>query len=827
MALATPVPAEGTATGENDLTDSTLPADEVALLTPVIQSFLRRHPGDDTSLIVRAAETATVAHAGQLRRSGEPYITHPIAVAGIVADLGLDAMTVAAALLHDAVEDTGVTTEVIDRDFGPAVALIVDGVTKLDRLQFDSKEAQQAATVRKMLVAMANDWRVLIIKLADRLHNMRTLAVMPEWKQRRSAQETLDIYAPLAHRLGIQEVRWQLEDLAFATLHPKRYAEIEQMVASRAPLRDEFLARVLVSVRERLAASGINAEVTGRPKHLWSIYEKMVVRGKEFDDLYDLVGIRVIVEAEKDCWAALGSIHAIWPPVQGRFKDYINSPKFNLYQSLHTTVIGLDGKPIEVQVRTHEMHRRAEYGIAAHWGYKENPGRPSSKGGKEAATGTKTRGDKSSGKRGPATGAPDGTKSDTGKGQTKKSSSMTPAQRAELAERDRRAERLALAKETSSTTAEIEWMQRIVDFQNETTDPIEFLEALKLDLEEDEVYVFTPKGKVIALTANATPVDFAYSIHTEVGHRCIGAKVNGRLVPLDTRLNSADTVEIFTSKAPTAGPSRDWLGMVASSRARTKIRQWFSRERREDAIEFGREELIKELRREGLPVQKLASERALTDVAAAMNYADMDALHAAIGDSRVSARAVAQRILRDLRGGVYEEQLPVTARQQPTAPRPGRGSAVGVYVEGLDDLMVRLSRCCTPVPGDEIVGFVTRGRGVSVHRADCANAASLASRSRERLIEVEWDHRSSGVFVATIEVVAIDRSRLLTDVTKVVSEHHLNIVSANTQTDSDRISRMRFDVELADPGHLESVLNLIRHLDAVYDVYRILPGKKD
>ncbi len=837
MALATPVPAEGTATGESDLADSTLPTDEAALLAPVIQSFLRRHPGDDTSLIVRAAETATVAHAGQLRRSGEPYITHPIAVAGIVADLGLDAMTVAAALLHDAVEDTGVTTEVIDRDFGPAVALIVDGVTKLDRLQFDSKEAQQAATVRKMLVAMANDWRVLIIKLADRLHNMRTLAVMPEWKQRRSAQETLDIYAPLAHRLGIQEVRWQLEDLAFATLHPKRYAEIEQMVASRAPLRDEFLARVLVSVRERLAASGINAEVTGRPKHLWSIYEKMVVRGKEFDDLYDLVGIRVIVEAEKDCWAALGSIHAIWPPVQGRFKDYINSPKFNLYQSLHTTVIGLDGKPIEVQVRTHEMHRRAEYGIAAHWGYKEKPGRPvtpSSKGGKEAGTtGTKARADKATARRTPSTGPSDGTKADGTKADggkrepTRKSSSMTPAQRAELAERDRRAERLALAKETSSTTAEIEWMQRIVDFQNETTDPIEFLEALKLDLEEDEVYVFTPKGKVIALTANATPVDFAYSIHTEVGHRCIGAKVNGRLVPLDTRLNSADTVEIFTSKAPTAGPSRDWLGMVASSRARTKIRQWFSRERREDAIEFGREELIKELRREGLPVQKLASERGLADVAAAMNYADVDALHAAIGDSRVSARAVAQRILRDLRGGVYEEQLPVTARQQPTAPRPGRGSAVGVYVEGLDDLMVRLSRCCTPVPGDEIVGFVTRGRGVSVHRADCANAASLASRSRERLIEVEWDHRSSGVFVATIEVVAIDRSRLLTDVTKVVSEHHLNIVSANTQTDSDRISRMRFDVELADPGHLESVLNLIRHLDAVYDVYRILPGKKD
>ncbi len=802
MALATPVPAEGAAgNGGDPLAGSSLPDAEAALLAPVLEAFVRRHPEGDTSLVVRAAETATVAHEGQRRKSGEPYITHPIAVAGIVADLGLDAQTVAAALLHDAVEDTGVTTEGIERDFGPAVAGIVEGVTKLDRLQFDSKEAQQAATVRKMLVAMASDWRVLIIKLADRLHNMRTLAVMPEWKQRRTAQETLDIYAPLAHRLGIQGVKWQLEDLAFATLHPKRYAEIEQMVATRAPLRDEFLARVLVAVRERLDAAGLTAEVTGRPKHLWSIYEKMVVRGKEFDELYDLVGIRVIVESEKDCWAALGAIHAIWPPVQGRFKDYINSPKFNLYQSLHTTVIGLDGKPIEVQVRTHEMHRRAEYGIAAHWGYKEGGGRSEKPAAGPVATGTRVRRGRD--------GAPD-----------------AEARRAEQVERDRRAERQALARETSSTVAEIEWMQRIADFQDETTDPIEFLEVLKLDLEEDEVYVFTPKGRIIALPANATPVDFAYAIHTEVGHRCVGAKVNGRLVPLDSRLSSADTVEIFTSKAPTAGPSRDWLAIVASSRARTKIRQWFSRERREDAIELGREELVKELRREGLPVQKLTSESSLAELASAMHYTDADALQAAIGDNRISARAVAQRILRDLRGGVYEQQLPVTARQAPPAARPGRGSAVGVYVEGLDDVMVRLSRCCTPVPGDEIVGFVTRGRGVSVHRADCANAASLQSHSRERLIEVEWDHRSSSVFVATIEVVAIDRSRLLADVTRVVSEAHLNIVSSNTQTDSDRISRMRFDVELADPAHLESVLNLIRHLDAVYDVYRILPGKR-
>jgi guanosine-3',5'-bis(diphosphate) 3'-pyrophosphohydrolase len=825
---------------------SALAETEMDLLAKVIEAFLRRHPGEDTGMIEGAAETAAVAHAGQTRRSGEPYITHPIAVAGIVAELGLDTQTIAAALLHDAVEDTGVTTKVIKHDFGDAVAAIVEGVTKLDRLQFDSKEAQQAATVRKMLVAMADDWRVLIIKLADRLHNMRTLSVMPEWKQHRTAQETLDIYAPLAHRLGIQEVKWQLEDLAFATLHPKRYAEIEQMVASRAPLRDEYLARVLVAVRERLHGSGINAEVTGRPKHLWSIYEKMVVRGKEFDDLYDLVGMRVIVEAEKDCWAALGSIHAIWPPVQGRFKDYINSPKFNLYQSLHTTVIGLDGKPIEVQVRTHEMHRRAEYGIAAHWGYKEKPGRDGpdkavrEKNAKAKASGethaladhgTEVLDGSARGRADAAGAAAAGAKTGDPVTRTEPTKGPKPSKKnkggASTAEADRRAERQALARETSSTIAEIEWMQRIADFQNETTDPIEFLEALKLDLEQDEVYVFTPKGKVIALTANATPVDFAYAIHTEVGHRCVGATVNGRLVPLETTLNSADTVEIITSKAPTAGPSRDWLNLAASSRARTKIRQWFSRERREDAIEIGREELTKELRREGLPVQKLASDHALSELAETLNYADLEAMHAAIGDNRISARAVAQRLLRELRGGVYDEQLPVTARRQPTAGRPGQRSDVGVYVEGLDDLVVRLSRCCTPVPGDEIIGFVTRGRGVSVHRADCSNAASLASRSRERLIEVEWDHRSSGVFVATIEVVAIDRSRLLTDVSEVVSEHHLNILAANTQTDTDRISRMRFDVELGDANHLESVLNSIRHLDAVYDAYRILPGKKD
>ncbi|MDE3085285.1 MAG: bifunctional (p)ppGpp synthetase/guanosine-3',5'-bis(diphosphate) 3'-pyrophosphohydrolase [Acidobacteriota bacterium] len=726
------------------------------LLGVVIQRYEQRHPDGaeaDRELVADAGRVAAEAHRDQLRQSGEPYITHPVAVATIVAELGLDARSVAAALLHDAVEDTGLSLDDVGDRFGPEVAAIVDGVTKLDRLQFDSKEAQQAATVRKMLVAMASDWRVLVIKLADRLHNMRTIAVMPDWKQRRTAQETLDIYAPLAHRLGIQELKWQLEDLAFATLHPKRYAEIEQMVASRAPERDEYLARVLVAVRERLAASGVVAEVTGRPKHLWSIYEKMVVRGKEFAEIHDLVGMRVIVDSEKDCWAALGSIHAIWSPVQGRFKDYINSPKFNLYQSLHTTVIGLEGKPIEVQIRTHEMHRRAEYGIAAHWGYKE---------------------------------------------QTRDGG--------------------------STTTAEMAWLQRIVDWQADTIDPLEFLEALKLDLEQDEVYVFTPKGKVISLAAGATPIDFAYAIHTEVGHRCIGAKVNGRLVPLDTKLQSADTVEIITSKVPSAGPSRDWLQIVRSPRARNKIRQWFSRERREDAIETGRDDLAKALRREGLPTQKLATSDTLEALAVSMNYTDLDSLHAAIGDGHVSARSVAQRLARELQGG-HEEQLPTTVGPG-LRGRPRRTAVAGVYVEGLDDVMVRLSRCCTPVPGDQIVGFVTRGRGVSVHRADCANAAMLANAEQERLIEVEWNRDGATVFVASIEVLAFDRSRLLSDVTRVVSEHHLNIVSSSSHTAPDRVSRMHFDVELADPGHLDSLLSSLKQLDGVFDAYRTLPGRK-
>ncbi|MET0421207.1 MAG: bifunctional (p)ppGpp synthetase/guanosine-3',5'-bis(diphosphate) 3'-pyrophosphohydrolase, partial [Acidimicrobiia bacterium] len=569
-------------------------------------------------MIETAFELARTAHAEQVRRSGEPYITHPLGVALILADLGLDDVTLSAALLHDAVEDTSVTGEEIETLLGIEVARIVDGVTKLDRLQFDSKEAQQAATLRKMLVAMAKDIRVLLIKLADRLHNMRTLASLPEFKQKRIAQETLDIYAPLAHRLGIADVKWQLEDIAFATLYPQRYAEIEQMVSVQAPEREQFLHTVLEELRARLDELHIEADVTGRPKHYWSIYEKMITRGKQFDDVQDLVGVRVVVDQVKDCYAALGSIHAMWRPVQGRFKDYIAMPKFNLYQSLHTTVIGPTGKAVEVQIRTQEMHRRAEYGIAAHWGYKERE----------------------------------------------------PAD-------------------------DLLWLQRMVDWQQETSDPSEFMESLKIDLEYDEVFVFTPKGKVITLASGATPVDFAYAIHTDVGHRCIGARVNGRLVPLDSSLASGDTIEIFTSKVEGAGPSRDWLQFVRTPRASTKIRQWFSRERRVDAIDTGREELAKALRKEGLPVQKLASSNSLREVAASMHYADLDALHAAVGEGHVSAKAIVQRLARELRGG--EEQLPVTTARPPQRARENKRRATGVHVEGLDDVMVRLSRCCTPV----------------------------------------------------------------------------------------------------------------------------------
>ena len=668
-------------------------------LTPLLTAYRRRHPKASVAMINRAYETAKQAHRHQQRSSGESYINHPLAVAQIVADLGLDEISLAAALLHDAVEDTEITLADVEKGFGPEVAQIVDGVTKLERLQFDSKEAQQAATMRKMLVAMARDLRVLIIKLADRLHNMRTIAAMPSEKQQRIAHETLEIYAPLAHRLGMQELKQQLEDLSFASLYPKRFAELDHLVATRSPEREMYLAKAIAEVQGRLLELGIAAEVTGRGKHLWSIYEKMVQKGREFDDIFDLIAVRVIVDSVKDCYAALGCIHGRYKPVVGRFKDYIAMPKFNLYQSLHTTVIGPGGKAVEMQIRTREMHQRAEWGVAAHWAYKDE-----------------------------------------------------------------------------GAASDIDWLNRIIDWQAEISDPAAFMENLKTDLEQDEVFVFTPKGKVVTLPVGATTVDFAYAVHTEVGHACIGAKVNGRLVPLTHLMKSGDTCEIFTSKVESAGPSRDWLQFVESPRARNKIKQWFSRERRDDMVEAGRDELIKEFRREGLPIQRMWTNPAVLEEIEAASFPDLDSLLAAVGDGHVSARSIAQKVARTFRTGDDAEQPAATVLPRSRGPRRPRNDA-GVHVEGLDDVLVRLSRCCTPVPGDDIVGFVTRGRGVSVHRTDCANAESLMSEQAARLIDVEWDgDQSRAVFRAAVEVVALDRSKLLRDVANSLSEQHVNIV---------------------------------------------------
>ena len=714
-------------------------------LSPLLTAYKARHPKGSVSQINAAYEMARSAHASQNRSSGELYINHPIAVARIVADIGLDEISIVAALLHDAVEDTEITLDDVESNFGVEVATIVDGVTKLERLQFDSKEAQQAATMRKMLVAMARDLRVLMIKLADRLHNMRTIAAVPYEKQQRVAQETLDIYAPLAHRLGMQEVKQQLEDLAFAALYPKRYAELDQLVATRAPERNVYLAKTIGQVQQWLAEVKIDADLTARGKHLWSIYEKMVQKGRDFDEIYDLMAIRIVVDSEKDCYTALGAIHGHWKPIVGRFKDYIAMPKFNLYQSLHTTVVGSGGKPIEVQIRTRDMHRQAEWGVASHWAYKD-----------------------------------------------------------------------------SNTQGDIDWLNRIIDWQGEVSDPSQFLENLKTYLEQDELFVFTPKGRVITLPVFSTPLDFAYAVHTEVGHSCMGARVNGRLVPLEYKLTSGDTCEILVSQGEINEPSQDWLEFVVSPKARSKIKQWLSRERLEDLVENGKDELIERLRQKGLPAQKVLSSQVLSDEVALLNFEDADAFFAAIGDQRIDAVAIVERMSKRMRDGVQPDQLSMSAVSSNSTASAQRN---GVHVEGMPDVMVRLSRCCTPVPGDEIMGFVTKGRGVTVHRADCANAASLFTQDSARPVEVEWSSdNSDAVFVAAVEVVALDRSWLLRDVANALSDEHVNIVTCATHTGADRVAKMRFEFEFADPIHLQSVLRMIKRIDGVYDANRVLPG---
>ncbi len=715
-------------------------------LREVIDTLLKFHPGIDESEIIRAYQTADYFHRAQNRKSGEQYITHPIAVSGMLADLGMTSSTVIAALLHDTVEDTEYDLEHLRADFGDEVAGLVDGVTKLDKVKYGQASASE--TVRKMVVAMARDIRVLVIKLVDRQHNMRTLSYLSPEKQEQKARETLEIYAPLAHRLGMNSVKWELEDLAFASLYPKMSDEIARLVSQRAPARDESLKTIVDFVDSDLAENEVKATVSGRPKHFYSIYQKMIVRGRDFDDIYDLIGVRILVDSVQDCYATLGIIHNRWNPVPGRFKDYIAMPKFTMYQSLHTTVIGPNGKPVEFQIRTQEMHRAAEYGVASHWRYKQ---------------------DKVAGKDGPD---------------------------------------------------DLGWVRQLLDWQRETADPGEFLDSLRDDLGAAEVYVFTPKGEVMALPAGSTPIDFAYSVHTEVGNRCVGSRINGKLAPLDTKLANGDNVEIITNKSDSAGPSRDWINIVASARAKSKIKAWFSKERREEAIETGKEAIVRAMKKGGVPLRLLTNSM-LNTLALESNYADVSALYAAVGEGHLGAQTVVTRLTASLGGDegliedASEQVLPSrVANRRDAKPDPG------ITVIGADDTWVKLSRCCTPVPGDEVLGFVTRGSGISVHRTDCVNADDLRTQP-ERLVEVAWTPGKSSIFLVNIQVEALDRARLLSDVTRALSDQHVNILNASVTTTKDRVAISRFTFEMGDPSHLNQVLRAVKGIDGVYDVYRV------
>jgi len=716
-------------------------------LEPVLRTLRQFHPKADTDIVERAYEVAAYHHRDQRRRSGEAYITHPLAVAGILADLGMTSPTLAAALLHDTVEDTEYSIEILLADFGEEIARLVDGVTKLDRVKYGQTTASE--TVRKMVVAMARDIRVLVIKLADRLHNMRTIRWMSPEQQEKKARETLEIFAPLAHRLGMNTIKWELEDLAFATLYPKMYDEIVRMVGQRAPERDVYLQEVVGIVDADMRGSRIKGSVTGRPKHYYSVYQKMIVRGRDLSDIYDLVGVRILVDSIRDCYAVLGILHARWNPMPGRFKDYIAMPKFTMYQSLHTTVIGPQGKPVEVQIRTNEMHRAAEYGVAAHWRYKQT-----SVGGKVG---------------------PD----------------------------------------------DLGWLRQLMEWQRETEDPDEFLESLRYDLSEQETFVFTPKGDVVALPAGSTPVDFAYSVHTEVGHHCVGARVNGKLVALESTLSNGDVVEIFTTKSENAGPSRDWLLFVRSGRARSKIKAWFSKERRDESVEHGKDAIIRAVRKQGLPLHRLINTQSMSAVAHELRLNDVTSLYAAVGENRISAATVVERLVATHGGaeGTLEDFAEAASPSRVSGKSRSQGDP-GVVIKGVDDVWVKLARCCTPVPGDDILGFVTRGQGVSVHRVACSNVTSLQGEP-DRIVEVEWAPSSQSVFMVNIQVEALDRSRLLSDVTRALSDHHVNILSASVSTSRDRVALSRFTFEMADPKHLGAVLKAVRGVDGVFDVYRV------
>ena len=736
-------------------------------LEPVLRAVKENHPKADFDLLERAYVTAERYHRGQFRKSGEPYITHPVAVATILAELGMSETTVAAGLLHDTVEDTDYSLEQCRRDFGEDIAALVDGVTKLDKVKYG--DSAPAETIRKMLVAMAKDIRVLLIKLSDRLHNARTWRYVSKESAARKAKETLEIYAPLAHRMGLNAIKWELEDLAFKTLYPQIYQEIDKLIQEAAPRREEQLSAIIQTIEGDLRDAKIKGTVTGRPKHHYSIYQKMIVRGRDFNDIYDLVAVRVLVESVRDCYAVLGLMHSRWSPMLGRFKDYIAMPKYNLYQSLHTTVIGPKGKPVEIQIRTYEMHRRAEFGIAAHWKYKENPNAKSLK------------------------------KSEGGK--------------------------------VLDLENEMGWLRQLVDWQKQTQDSGEFLDSLRYEINSAQVYVFTPKGQVVVLAAGSTPVDFAYSVHTEVGNKTVGAKVNGKLVPLESILENVDTVEIFTSKSPGASPSRDWLSFVATPRAKSKIKAWFSKERREESIDKGREILAKEIRKQKLPIHQLASHESLESVAKQLGLPNVDTLYATIGDSHVSAQNVVERLLNFTGSLTEDDDEEVLAEEEavpthtPTTESRAGGSGVLVDGQDADDLWVKLAKCCTPVPGDEIMGFVTRGHGVSVHRVDCVNAKNLSVAQQERVISVKWAQHSKTPFLVQVQIEALDRGGLLSDVTRVLTDNHVNILSGNISTTRDRVAYSRWAFELAEPSHLQDILNDLGRISGVYSATRVTPGQ--
>ena len=723
---------------------------------------------DELALVERAYAFARDAHEGQYRKSGEPFINHPVEVAFILSEIRMDAPTLVAALLHDTVEDTDVSRAQVEELFGEEVAHLVDGVTKISSIKITSLTEAQSLTLRKMLVAMSKDIRVTVIKLADRLHNMRTLMALPEDRRIYKAKETMEIYAPLANRLGISSIKWELEDLAFFYLEPKKYSQVSRMVAESREARERYLAQAIDILQGELDKVGIDASITGRPKHLYSIYQKMTDRGKGFSEIYDLIALRIIVEEVKDCYSSLGVVHTIWHPMPGRFKDYIAMPKFNMYQSLHTTVIGPAGRPLEVQIRTKEMHRVSEYGVAAHWRYKA------------ANAGKKVTDD--------------------------------------------------------SFDNQLSWLRRMLDWQDDTTDPNEFMDALKVDLFESEVFVFTPKGEVISLRAGATPLDFAYAIHTQVGHHCVGAKVNGAIVPLGYELQSGDRVEVLTQQNST--PSRDWLNIVRTPSARSKIRSYLSKASKGDDLLHGRDVLAREMRKSGLGISSSRSVAALKQISSELSYQSSDDLFAAIGAGKVSGKQVANMMLKMLQKNAADVasrdqaklaevaglELQQARISKQALERSRKRSESGVRVKGVDGALVHLSGCCSPVPGDKIVGFVTRGRGVTVHRVDCPNIKDLGS-TPERLIEVEWDTEKEVAYSVEIFIGAVDRSRLLQDVAVRLSDLGANIISSRTNTTKDGLVEMRFVVQTSSSHQIDGILRSLKSIEGVFEARRMMAGE--